>query len=151
MTGVRHEQLAAGIHAVIIDRPDKRNACDVPTWECLANAFEDAALNPDIRVLVFTGADGHFCAGDDISATSQIASDPVLMQRRVNAMASTFNALRALPSSPFHQKQYKMKPMDFFARLGADPLPHCRCGKGMERRMVEKDAVSCNGFGETDY
>lgn len=88
MIGVRHEQLAAGIHAVIIDRPDKRNACDVPTWECLANAFQDAALNPDIRVLVFTGAGGHFCAGDDISATSQIASDPVLMQRCVNPMAS---------------------------------------------------------------
>ncbi len=55
------------------------------------------------------------------------------------------------PSSSFHQKQYEMKPMDFFARLSADPLPHCRCGKGMERRMVEKDAVSCNGFGETNY
>ena len=44
-----------------------------------------------------------------------------------------------------------MKPMVFFARLGGDPLPHCQCGEGMERRMVEKDAVSCNGFGETDY
>lgn len=44
-----------------------------------------------------------------------------------------------------------MKAMDFFARLGADPLPHCPCGKGMQRRMVEKDTVSCHGFGETDY
>ena len=44
-----------------------------------------------------------------------------------------------------------MKAMDFFARLGADPLSHCPCGEEMQRRMVEKDAVSCNGFGETDY
>jgi enoyl-CoA hydratase/carnithine racemase len=58
MTGVRHKQLATGIHAVIIDRPDKRNVCDLPTWESLANALVDVALNPDIRVLVFTGANG---------------------------------------------------------------------------------------------
>ena len=35
--------------------------------------------------------------------------------------------------------------------LSADPLPHSQCGKGMQRRMVEKDAVSCTEFGEADY
>jgi hypothetical protein len=44
-----------------------------------------------------------------------------------------------------------MKPLDFFARLGAEPQPHDQCGKGMQRRMVEKDSVSCVGFGEVDY
>jgi len=44
-----------------------------------------------------------------------------------------------------------MKPMDFFVRLGTDPLPHRQCGKGMQRRMVEKDAVSGTEFGETDF
>jgi len=41
--------------------------------------------------------------------------------------------------------------MDFFARLGADPPPHSLCGKGLQRRMAEKDAVLCNGFDETHY
>jgi hypothetical protein len=54
-------------------------------------------------------------------------------------------------SSSFHQKHYEMKSMDFFARLGADPQSHCQCGKGMQRRMAEIDAISCSGFGETDY
>ena len=54
-------------------------------------------------------------------------------------------------SSSFHQKQYEMKPMDFFVRLGAGLQSHCQCGKGVQRRMAEKDAVSCIGFGETDY
>jgi hypothetical protein len=36
-----------------------------------------------------------------------------------------------------------MKSMDFFARRGADPQSHCQCGKGMQRRMAEKDALSC--------
>ena len=41
--------------------------------------------------------------------------------------------------------------MDLFARLGADPQAHFQCGKGMQRRVAEKDAISCNRFGETDY
>jgi hypothetical protein len=56
-----------------------------------------------------------------------------------------------LTSSSFHQKQYEMKSMDFFARLGAEPQSHFQCGEGMQRRMAEKDAISCSGFGETDY
>ncbi len=44
-----------------------------------------------------------------------------------------------------------MKSMDFFARLGADPQSHLQCDKGMQRRMAEKDAISCIVFGETDY
>ena len=44
-----------------------------------------------------------------------------------------------------------MNPMDLFAWLGAIPLPHCRCGKRMQRRLVGKDEVSRNGLGEIDY
>ena len=44
-----------------------------------------------------------------------------------------------------------MKSMNFSARLGADPQPHWQCGKGMQRRLAEKDAISCSDFGETDY
>jgi hypothetical protein len=32
-----------------------------------------------------------------------------------------------------------------------DPQSHCQCGKGMQRRIAEKDPISCSGFGETDY
>jgi hypothetical protein len=44
-----------------------------------------------------------------------------------------------------------MKPLDFFARLGAEPQSHDQRGKGLQRRMVEKDSVSCIEFGEADY
>jgi len=36
-----------------------------------------------------------------------------------------------------------MKQMDFIVRLGADPKPYGVYGKGLQRRMAEKDAVSC--------
>ena len=54
-------------------------------------------------------------------------------------------------STPFHEKHYEMKLMDFFVKLGADTQSHWQCGKGMQRRMTEKDEISCSGFGETDY
>ena len=37
----------------------------------------------------------------------------------------------------------QMKQMDFFARLGADPQPYGLYGKELQRRLAEKDAVSC--------
>ncbi|WP_269083907.1 hypothetical protein [Thiobacillus denitrificans] len=36
-----------------------------------------------------------------------------------------------------------MKQMDFFARLGAEQQPYGVYGNGLQRRMAEKDAVSC--------
>ena len=43
-----------------------------------------------------------------------------------------------------------MKRMDFFARLDADPPLYGVYGKGMQRTMAGKDAVSCYRFGGTD-
>ena len=41
-----------------------------------------------------------------------------------------------------------MKWMDFFVRLGADPPPYGVYGKGMQRRMAEKDAIHVCGLVE---
>jgi hypothetical protein len=35
-----------------------------------------------------------------------------------------------------------MKSMDFAARPDADLPPHSMCGKGLQRRMAAKDAMS---------
>jgi len=37
----------------------------------------------------------------------------------------------------------QMKQMGFFNRLGADQQPYGVYGKGLQRRMAEKGAVSC--------
>ncbi len=44
-----------------------------------------------------------------------------------------------------------MKLMDFCARLGARAQPDRESGKTGQRRMAQKDAISCKHFGETDY
>jgi enoyl-CoA hydratase len=49
---------------VTIDRPERRNALDHATLDALLRALRDAT---DARVIVLTGAGGHFCAGADLS------------------------------------------------------------------------------------
>ena len=62
---VHHEQRDA-VALVTIDRPSRRNALDRATLDDLASALR-AAGAAGSRVLVLTGADGHFCAGADLT------------------------------------------------------------------------------------
>jgi len=48
-----------------IDRPERRNAVNAEMCEQLLEGLKDA-LAADARVLVLTGAGGHFCAGADL-------------------------------------------------------------------------------------
>jgi methylglutaconyl-CoA hydratase len=52
---------------VALDRPDVLNALDGPLIAALTAAFEDAASDPTVRVVVLTGEGRAFCAGADIA------------------------------------------------------------------------------------
>ncbi|MGB3805646.1 MAG: enoyl-CoA hydratase-related protein [Erythrobacter sp.] len=56
------------IGTLLIDRADKRNAFDMGMWEAMPGLLEQAARNPELRVLVLRSAEpgGAFCAGADI-------------------------------------------------------------------------------------
>lgn len=57
------------IATVTVNRPEKRNAMDVPTRKGLYAAFEDLADDDDVRVIVLRGAgEGSFIAGGDIDS-----------------------------------------------------------------------------------
>jgi enoyl-CoA hydratase len=53
---------------VTINRPDVRNAVDVPTAEALLHAFQEYDRDDQTSVAVLTGAGGTFCAGADLKA-----------------------------------------------------------------------------------
>ncbi len=59
-----HADDRGAVRLLTIDRPARRNAVDHGTLEELAAAL--AACGDDVRALVLTGADGHFCAGADL-------------------------------------------------------------------------------------
>lgn len=57
-----------GVACLTIDRPARRNALSTSVVHGLTDSFETLSKDPDVRVIVLTGAgDRAFCAGGDIS------------------------------------------------------------------------------------
>ncbi|MEZ5179220.1 MAG: enoyl-CoA hydratase-related protein [Acidimicrobiales bacterium] len=69
---------AQAITVLTLDRPDRRNAVDHDTLAQLTAAIRATAARPT-RVLVLTGAHGHFCAGADLTGVED-ASFASLLQ-----------------------------------------------------------------------
>lgn len=67
-----HENLlvekAAGIALLTINRPEKRNALDPPTWRALDAAAQEMESDGEVQVVIITGAgEKCFAAGSDIA------------------------------------------------------------------------------------
>ena len=69
------------VATMTLNRPDKRNAVRQSMWAAIDAKVTQLAANPDIRVLVVTGAGEHFCAGADIS---ELTNGPGGEYARVN-------------------------------------------------------------------
>ena len=69
------------VATLTLDRPDKRNAVRQSMWAAIDAHVTALAADPDIRVLVVTGAGEHFCAGADIG---ELTNGPGGEYARVN-------------------------------------------------------------------
>jgi len=58
---------------VTMNRPEARNALSGEMLRLLAEAWERANEDDDVRVVILTGAGGYFCAGADLKAMSSSA------------------------------------------------------------------------------
>lgn len=63
---VRVERRGAVV-GLTIDRPDRLNALDVPSFLELRRNLQEAALDPSVRAVLLTGAGRAFCAGGDVA------------------------------------------------------------------------------------
>lgn len=61
-----HVERQNGIAIVTLDRPQTKNAITSDMRRQLWEAFEDIALDSDIRCAILTGANGDFCSGMDV-------------------------------------------------------------------------------------
>ena len=83
------------ITVVTLDRPERRNALDHDTLGELTQVLADAAERPT-RVLVLTGASGHFCAGADLQGVEDATFATLLqgvLDRLVNVSFPTIAAI----------------------------------------------------------
>ncbi|WP_179405288.1 enoyl-CoA hydratase/isomerase family protein [Burkholderia guangdongensis] len=57
-----------GSAEITLNRPETRNAIDIPTAEALGDAIESLERDDTVRAIVLRGADGAFCSGLDLKA-----------------------------------------------------------------------------------
>ncbi|KAF0956991.1 crotonase/enoyl-CoA hydratase family protein [Rhodococcus sp. T7] len=70
-----------GVAVITIDRPEVRNAIDLPTARQLAAALDDVDQRSDIRAAVLTGTGTVFSAGMDLKAFSATGERPLVAER----------------------------------------------------------------------
>ncbi|MBI4302933.1 MAG: enoyl-CoA hydratase [Chloroflexi bacterium] len=70
---ILYEKIDPGIVKITLNRPEKRNALDNLTVEEVQDAFTDADLDEDVRVIILAGAGTDFCSGYDISGKGALA------------------------------------------------------------------------------
>ncbi len=76
-----------------IDDPERRNPMSLETMAALTNGINDAAVDPQIRVIVITGAgDRAFSAGGDLSG--RFVDAPLADHDARGALADLFRAMR---------------------------------------------------------
>src|SRR5580765_4602809 len=62
------QRVSDGVGVITFNNPEKRNAMSLEMWEGLGNALAELRDNPDVRVVILTGAgDKAFVSGADIS------------------------------------------------------------------------------------
>jgi 2-(1,2-epoxy-1,2-dihydrophenyl)acetyl-CoA isomerase len=82
------------VRLITLNRPEKRNAIDIPVRLELATAFEAADADTSIRAVVLTGAGKSFCSGGDIASMKPLDPGPAmervqLAQRVIRAIWNT--------------------------------------------------------------
>jgi len=84
---------AGGVVTVTLNRPERRNALDTAMLEQLRQVLTEVPDRPEDRVLVLTGAGGHFCAGADLRSRSYPDLHPLERTRRINEVVLALHRL----------------------------------------------------------
>jgi enoyl-CoA hydratase/carnithine racemase len=91
MTDLIQVNTDGALAEIVFNRPDRKNALNNEMYEALSAALETLGADPAIRCILFTGAPGAYCAGNDVK---EFISTPPL-----DADAPVFKMLRLLSTS----------------------------------------------------
>ena len=87
-----------GVLTLTLDRPEKRNALSSALIEALHRALESADLDPDVRVVLLTGAGKDFCSGADLEELLASAdASPEENEAAALRLGALFARIRELP------------------------------------------------------
>ena len=75
MSALLIDEPEVGVMRMRINRPEARNAINAEIRAALLKAVPAAALDPNVRVLLFASAGGTFCAGGDLPSMVGVSRD----------------------------------------------------------------------------
>ena len=87
--------LSEGVLSVTIDRPDSLNSVTTPVLAGIADAMEQAATDPRVKVVRLRGAGRGFCSGAGMSAHDVAGGGP-----GSEIIAEANRAIRAITALP---------------------------------------------------
>ena len=92
------EQDGRGVATLMLDREDKHNALSAQMIAELTEAAGKLGADPDVRVVILTGAGKSFCAGGDLRwMQDQMAADVDTRFVEAKKLAMMLNALNEMP------------------------------------------------------
>lgn len=95
MTDTVFAELDDAVATVVLNRPDKLNALDLPEWLRIGELISEFDSNDEIRCVVLRGADERaFSAGADIAAFEDNRSTPEQVRHYGEVIDNTLTAIR---------------------------------------------------------
>ncbi len=83
------------VRTLVLDRPEALNAFNEALYDALADALLEANADPEVAVVMITGAGRAFSAGTDLLEMHRIATDPTFVRGR-HGFPGLLDALEAL-------------------------------------------------------
>lgn len=93
-----HYEIADGVGAITLNRPEKRNAIDGLLIQELKEVLASARSDDSVRVISLTAAGKDFCSGADLAGLEKVRHAGVMANMEdARAMAELFVAMRRHP------------------------------------------------------
>jgi enoyl-CoA hydratase/carnithine racemase len=85
-----------GVRHVVMRRAEKRNALNEELVRDLGQAFEEAATDPDVRIVVLRGDGPMFSSGMDVGDLKALSEDPSDLRRFRRPILTIYNLLEEM-------------------------------------------------------
>lgn len=134
-----------GIATITLNRPEARNALSGEMLGALASTLADCELNPEVKVIVITGAGKGFCAGGDVKgmAAGNSGDNPPTVDE---AIARQRNSQRATAG-----KLFKMAKPTIAALPGAAAGAGLSIALACDLRIMASNAILTTAFARIGF
>ena len=139
--------LENGVAVITLNRPEARNAMSGPMNEALKKCLADFEVDPDVKVIVLTGAGKGFCAGGDVKGMNTANSggdgrsttlDERIASQRINQRATS-------------GKLFKMPKPTIAALPGAAAGAGLSLALACDMRIMASNAILTTAFARVGF